>query len=422
MKNIVQKLVQENGNCVNLGRSLNASDPKLYNSMVDKTSFLSSDVKFTERLYCILNDINSVKIDAFGNKARFINMFLGYSDKEKSKNKSDNKKIPITRKSREETALEIEQSCLDHANLVNSTDKEIGKKIRKHMMQWANNSGKPLYSEDLIENIDYIVCPITKLRKTSIRSNYTESILGLTMNQYLDIVGKDFVLVCPGHKEKLKNSLKVIDEATGLTKHALSVSKSVKTLSIVDPNTGKSGYKKLGEKTRETHSVNIDENGLNGYQRLGISNIIKGNKTKQQRGLITLDEDRNDFKHYKNLIHWLTKRNSHHLNTMLTGRAGTEDAMQIDHMFSIFNGFKNGVSPFLLGSKFNLQLLPWKDNLEKSTNCSLTLEDLYDKSGYTRDKSEDEFYIIMDIIDKELDNMVSAGVLFEKFNERTKIL
>jgi hypothetical protein len=47
----------------------------------------------------------------------------------------------------------------------------------------------------LVEGKDYIICPITKLRKTSIRSNYTENILGMTMEQYLEKVGKDFVLI-----------------------------------------------------------------------------------------------------------------------------------------------------------------------------------------------------------------------------------
>jgi hypothetical protein len=422
MKDILNKLIRENGNCVNLGRHIKASDLNLYNDIMSVTSFINNNRKFNERIYCIINDINSLQLDSYNKPARFINLNRGYSIKGKLKYRQDNKNISTTLKTREEISTDIKLNRIKYAGLVNSTDEVLGEKIRTHIRQWPNNSGKSLYDVKMIKDKDYVVCPITKLRKTSIRKNYTENILGLTMEQYLDIVGKEFVLIAPGHKTKLSDSLKNIDINTGKTVHKLAHEKAEQTLNEVDINTGKTGYKMLGEKSKATHESNINENGLNGYQQIGIHAIIKGNKTKQERGLIIATEDRLDYKHYKNLVIWLTKRNSNHLDKTHIGLAGTDNATQIDHMFSIFEGFKNGVSPFLISSSFNLQVLPWKDNIQKWTRCSISLNELFLKGNYTIEKSDNEFNIIMDIIDNEFDNCVSAGLLFERYNERTKIL
>jgi len=76
----LQELVAQSGNCVNLGRHIEAAYPALYQWVLDTTKFLNTKtkVKFTERVYCLLNNITSMQLDAFGNTARFVNYFNGY--------------------------------------------------------------------------------------------------------------------------------------------------------------------------------------------------------------------------------------------------------------------------------------------------------------------------------------------------------
>lgn len=396
---------------------------EIYKYIINNTTFLDINANDAERIYCVLNDIVEIQLDAFGEPAVFLQLNKGYRLRVLEKLNYLNKKIKKIKSEKKKLSIKskIINENLKYAALVNSTDEKRGRKIRLHVSHWISWASKGLYDDRLKEVIDYIICPITKLRKTSIRKNYTENILGLTMEQYLDIVGKDFVLICSGHKKKISTSLKVIDKETGLTKHELATNKTIAILNEVDIVTGLTGYQKLGAATKATHEANIDENGLNGYQQIGIKAIIKGNKTKQANGTILQDDEKSEYKHYKNLIMWLTHKNSDHLDKTLLGLAGTPDAMHIDHMYSIYAGYKNKISPFIIGSKSNLTLLPWKENIQKWTNCSITLEELFTETNYTDEKSLNEFNIIMDIIEKECDNFVSAGLLFEKYNERTKI-
>ena len=48
------------------------------------------------------------------------------------------------------------------------------------------------------------------------------------------------------------------------------------------------------------------------------------------------------------------------------GRMGVEGAYQIDHIISVDEGFKKGISAEKIGHISNIQILPWKENLEKS--------------------------------------------------------
>ena len=50
------------------------------------------------------------------------------------------------------------------------------------------------------------------------------------------------------------------------------------------------------------------------------------------------------------------------------GKMGVDGAWQIDHIISIDEGYKTGLSPEKIGHISNLQMLPWKDNLLKGNN------------------------------------------------------
>lgn len=111
--------------------------------------------------------------------------------------------------------------------------------------------------------------------------------------------------------------------------------------------------------------ANVDKYGRNGYARIAVKAIIKGIKTKRQRGILVAENEATVFGVFKTLVHRMSKKNKTHLDTSKKGKAGTPGATQVDHKISIQHGFKIGVSPILLSSKSNLEVLTWEQNRKK---------------------------------------------------------
>lgn len=51
----------------------------------------------------------------------------------------------------------------------------------------------------------------------------------------------------------------------------------------------------------------------------------------------------------------------------------------VDHRFSISQGFKDSIDPFIIAHPCNLQMLKAKDNKKKNAKCDHTLDELYEK-------------------------------------------
>lgn len=85
-----------------------------------------------------------------------------------------------------------------------------------------------------------------------------------------------------------------------------------------------------------------------------------------------------EFKKYLAKVRQIT--NQQPLNKLINfdkrGKAGQNGAYQIDHKYSIIEGFKNNIGPDLIGHFCNLEMLTWEDNLKKQGNCSITLYEL----------------------------------------------
>lgn len=52
----------------------------------------------------------------------------------------------------------------------------------------------------------------------------------------------------------------------------------------------------------------------------------------------------------------------------------------IDHIYSISEGFKNRVDPYLISHPCNLQMLKARENKRKNAKCGHTIEELYWKA------------------------------------------
>jgi hypothetical protein len=235
MKQQLTDLIVSSGNCVNLGRSMKVKHQALYTWVFDNTAFIPADSKFTERLYCIANNILAHVQNEDGTKARFINMFRGYAIKPLPMQNPPLKGRPPKR-----------------TNLQNYITRN-------------NKRNKHLYEATAILGLDYVICPATDTRKSMIEAKYINTVLGMTVEQY-DQLYPNIQKVCTARINNIKAGVNVIDDATGLTKHQISVEKSKVALSQVGAD-GKSGYARKGQKTKATHLANVDELGQNGYER-----------------------------------------------------------------------------------------------------------------------------------------------------------
>lgn len=74
----------------------------------------------------------------------------------------------------------------------------------------------------------------------------------------------------------------------------------------------------------------------------------------------------------KQLIHTLP-------NYSLRGLSGTPGAYQLDHIFSISQGFIQNIPAEIIGSIHNLRMIPWEVNNTKQGKCDITKEELLEK-------------------------------------------
>lgn len=275
-----------------------------------------------------------------------------------------------------------------------------------------------LYLDEKIEGVDYIVCPASNERLSMIKSSYIERVLEMSVEEY-DRRYPGVRGVTQARKNNIKKGLHEIDLESGKTKYQISQEKARAVLFQVDEH-GISGYKKKGQKTRATHMSNIDEFGRNGYSQLASKAIIKGNTTKASKGLILDPSCRTEFYRYKSIVMYITEQFRNKINKgYKTGLAGTPGAYHIDHIFSIMQGYKNCVSPILIGSETNLKMIPWKENLSKHSASGMSLEQLIKKSGYTLEKSKLEFEYFLNLIklDIKTKSQISGARLMEQFYE-----
>lgn len=382
------------------------------------TNFLVDPKSFNERIFCYAMNITEQPRDIFGRPARFINIKKGYSycvDQGIKILKGDINKLKKRHK-------QITKSITSNLNTVSPGLQEYRDRQKRIKVFSKRNSlvNKDLYSKESVENIDYRVCPVSKQRMSMIGANYIENTLKMTVEEYDRLY--------PGvrgsslrRSQNIRKAIHTVDSVTGKTRYQISQEKSRKILSMSDEN-GVTGYKKKGQKTRATHMNNIDEHGRNGYSQLASKAIVKGNQTKVSRGIILDSSDRPEFYRYKTLVMYLTEKHRKVVTRgYKTGLAGTPGAYQLDHCYSILDGYRNHVSPLIIGNIENMKMIPWEENLSKHGASSILLTDLLTKTDYTLTRSQIEYKFFMDLIHDDLNNKrpATGAVLMEKYYDST---
>lgn len=132
------------------------------------------------------------------------------------------------------------------------------------------------------------------------------------------------------------------------------------------------------------HNVSIEwarKNGL--FKSKSISEAVKISKKSIKKPILDLSEKKNykkackfdfDLKSFKDefdfsLIEkfgWYKARN----------RGNNLNGVSRDHMYSIDEGYKNNIDPKIISHPSNCKLLRHSDNLNKNSDCSVTLDEL----------------------------------------------
>jgi len=162
---------------------------------------------------------------------------------------------------------------------------------------------------------------------------------------------------------------------------------------------------KLEEKEIQVHCKyseckNSKENGgwftptlIQFYERIRHLETKTGNdgnylycseKCKQKCCLYNLRSDPNlisKFKKYKNNVYKETYKTVEKFSSKIKNLElqGKEFGYELDHKFSIYDGFINNVDPKIISHWKNLQIITLKENREKHKISSITLEELLEE-------------------------------------------
>jgi hypothetical protein len=154
------------------------------------------------------------------------------------------------------------------------------------------------------------------------------------------------------------------DGVDGFTRNALAVSASRRQ---------EDGTFNGAEKMVQTKRSTKDADGRDIYQQTAIKTAIT--RFGQYAGLEGMPE----FEIYRYHVKRITEQQPLHLLPKHEKRAAygkADDPHQVDHKFSVVQGFLKNIPPYIIGHISNLEMLPSRLNNSKGSSCSITEEAL----------------------------------------------
>jgi hypothetical protein len=105
--------------------------------------------------------------------------------------------------------------------------------------------------------------------------------------------------------------------------------------------------------------------------------------TKIKRGLAIPKEQKTEWELYKEqVLNYTYKSWQYYQNDINPNGLQRGPEYELDHKFSISEGFKQNVNPKIIGHDTNLELLPKDVNRSKRIKCSITLEELIERTKF----------------------------------------
>jgi len=116
--------------------------------------------------------------------------------------------------------------------------------------------------------------------------------------------------------------------------------------------------------------------------KFGVDNVWKSKYFKNlmiDKGIYLSDEEKTEKQKYYLEVLKYTNRSYVEFFDFINNENNRSIDFHLDHIYSIYDGFKNKIDPIILGSIINLQLLPAKINIKKNKNSWITLDELNER-------------------------------------------
>lgn len=121
------------------------------------------------------------------------------------------------------------------------------------------------------------------------------------------------------------------------------------------------------------------KNSIEWKETVGAKIKEKMRSTNESNGKWIPLDNKTEFQLYKREV-WAETNNQNLEQLENYDKRGRIDldpnAYSLDHKFSIYEGFKQRISPKIIGNIKNLIMLPWHENRDKGRECSITLEEI----------------------------------------------
>lgn len=171
--------------------------------------------------------------------------------------------------------------------------------------------------------------------------------------------------------QKLKNMWYDIDENTGITKLELNLEKIKQTM--LDKY-GVEYYFQTNEFKDNLKKLMLD--------KYGVDNVRKSKYYKRlmiERGVWYSDEEKTiKEKYYLDVLKYTRQTFNKYYDLLCITYVRSID-YHLDHIYSIYDGYKNRIDPKIIGSIHNLQIIPADINIKKNKKSWQTLEELINK-------------------------------------------
>ena len=190
---------------------------------------------------------------------------------------------------------------------------------------------------------------------------------------------------CPTCSKNCANELRVrgwklthsqIDPDTGKTlAQKYAQEKADNRKNTFNPITGLSRQQEISSKMKETKRNTFDDKGRDIYKQGAIKTAIA------RFGKYLGKEGKSDFEWYKHLVADITSKQPLQLLDNIEKRAAygkSEDPYQLDHKFSVVDGYIENIPPYIIGNIVNLEMLPARQNTSKGSKSSITKEELFE--------------------------------------------
>lgn len=361
-------------------------------NLEDKFDKYSKILLNDEEMFKILKELNYSHIKFYksqsescclfcGENTPFISITAGYklhcsdscAHKTRSKTKaakSDEEKLKIANKGKETRLLKYGDENYNNRELAKSTMQELyggtttlsspilaqkvaETKLERYNQPFFNNNEKTKqtclqkYGYDNVFKVPEIKDKIdsTNLeRYGTVHVTQNEEIMNKIKQTNLNNYGVEWSFQSENNKSKSK--------ATWLVNYGCHVSCAEETK----------------EKIKKS-KLTKDESDLNSWERARIVNEISGR-------WLPLDQW-SDFKIYSTKVWKITNTQNLNILENFDKRGRTKEDYQLDHKYSIFQGFKDKISEEIIGHICNLEMILGPMNSSKNIKCSITKEELY---------------------------------------------